>query len=126
MAVLALLISQCCHRADEPLRIARTGDAQHSGCPDPHIARVGGADTAPVLLHRVDPIAHSPVRGGVIVEAIIDRQGVVCSAVVLRSVQPDLDAAALAAVRQWRFVPAQLRGQPVQAAYNITVHFDGK
>ncbi|MGZ5446020.1 MAG: TonB family protein [Thermoanaerobaculia bacterium] len=108
------------------MRISTTGNAQHSGCPDPHIARVGGADTAPVLLHRVDPITHWPVRGVVIVEAIIDRQGVVCSAVVLRSVRPDLDAAALAAVRQWRFVPAQLRGQPVQTAFNITIRFDGK
>jgi TonB family protein len=34
------------------------------------------------------------------------------------------DRAALQAVKQWKFIPAKLRGKPVQAAYNVTVNVD--
>jgi protein TonB len=99
-------------------------------CTDPHIARVGGADTPPVLLQRVEPVVPESARkdiqrGVVILEAIIDRNGDVCDASVLRGLHEGFDRAAVIAVRQWKFRPAQLRGQPVQAAYNITVKYGG-
>ena len=62
------------------------------------------------------------VQGVVILEAVIDSNGRVESARVLRSI-PLLDEAALAAVRQWRFEPARLNGQPVPVVMTVTVNF---
>jgi protein TonB len=62
------------------------------------------------------------VRGVVIVEAMIDADGSVKQARVLRSI-PLLDEAALEAVRQWRFEPTLLSGQPVPVIVTLTVNF---
>lgn len=62
------------------------------------------------------------VQGIVILEAVIDSSGRVESARVLRSISL-LDEAALEAVRQWRFEPARLNGQPVPVVMTVTVNF---
>ena len=64
----------------------------------------------------------SKVQGLVILEAVISEDGAVESLRVLRS-QPLLDAAALEAVRQWRFTPTLLNGQPVPVVMTVTVNF---
>ena len=120
-AVLAATAS--CRGNPPVVRSFPAGELDLSQCPDDFVARVGGADQAPVVLHRVDPKFSSGGRvgGAVILEAVISRSGDVCSARVLRGVDPAADAAAMAAVRQWRFTPAKKRGAPVQAAFNLTV-----
>ena len=61
------------------------------------------------------PIAQSArVEGTVILEAIIDERGVVDHVRVVKSI-PWLDAAAVDAVRQWRYAPTLLSGMPVQS-----------
>jgi periplasmic protein TonB len=62
------------------------------------------------------------VKGMVILEAVIDVHGNVTSVQVLRSV-PLLDQAAVDAVRQWRYTPARLNGQPVPVVVTITINF---
>jgi protein TonB len=62
------------------------------------------------------------VEGIVIIQAIIGKTGLVEEATVLRSI-PLLDAAALAAVRQWRFTPTLLNGQPISVIMTVTVQF---
>jgi protein TonB len=62
------------------------------------------------------------VSGLVIVQATIGVDGQVTDAVVLRSV-PLLDEAALEAVRQWRYTPTRLDGQPVAVVMTVTVSF---
>ena len=54
------------------------------------------------------------IQGTVQVEILIDAQGTVVDARVVGSI-PLLDAAALATVREWRFVPATRDGRPVAA-----------
>jgi protein TonB len=62
-------------------------------------------------------------KGGiVIIEATIDERGNVTAARVLRSA-PLLDDAALAAVRQWKFTPALLNGEPIPVVMTVTVNF---
>jgi TonB family protein len=63
------------------------------------------------------------VQGYVIVEAVIDRQGNVTEARVLKSLPFGLDIAALNAIKQWKFKPGTLNGQPVPVYYNLTVNF---
>jgi protein TonB len=64
----------------------------------------------------------SHVEGVVILEAVIDAHGIVESVRVLRSIQL-LDQAAVGAVRQWRFTPALLNGEPVPVVMTVTVKF---
>ncbi|MBA2303228.1 MAG: energy transducer TonB [Acidobacteria bacterium] len=62
------------------------------------------------------------VSGMVIVEALIDTEGAVRSARVLRSI-PLLDQAAVDAVQQWRFTPTTLDGVTVPVVMTLTVNF---
>jgi periplasmic protein TonB len=62
------------------------------------------------------------IDGLVIIEATIDEHGNVIEARVLKSVSL-LDAPALAAVRQWKFTPARLNGEPVPVVMTVTVNF---
>jgi protein TonB len=64
----------------------------------------------------------SRVQGVVILEAIIDEQGNIANARVLRSI-PMLDEAALGAVSQWKFTPTLLNGAPVPVIMTVTVNF---
>ena len=70
------------------------------------------------------PLALSAhVSGTVIVEAVIGIDGAVRDARILRSI-PLLDAAALAAVRLWRYSPTTLNGIAVPVVMTVTVRFD--
>lgn len=62
------------------------------------------------------------IEGMVILEAIIDAQGVVQDVKVLRSL-PMLDRAAIEAVQQWRYQPTRLNGQAIPIIMTVTVHF---
>ncbi len=90
-------------------------------------ARVGGAIEPPRKIVHVAPVypqlartAH--VSGFVILEALIDEQGQVRDARVIRSI-PLLDQAAVDAVRQWRFTPTVLNGQVIPIVMTVTVNF---
>ncbi len=90
--------------------------------------RVGGDVKAPVVINRVEPIytvmaRKSRISGIVILEAIIDHTGVVKDAQVLKPLPYGLDQAALDAVKQWKFRPGTLNGQPVDVIFNLTVNF---
>jgi periplasmic protein TonB len=62
------------------------------------------------------------IQGVVVVEVSIDAEGHVRGAKVLRSI-PELDEAALVAVRQWEFAPAISRGVAVPVVATVTVNF---
>ena len=62
------------------------------------------------------------VQGVVIIEARIERDGTVSRARVLKSI-PELDDAAVEAVRQWEFTPTLLNGAPVPVMMTVTVNF---
>ena len=98
---------------------------------------IGGTGTGPVPLREVDlpprllrqvrPVyPHEAfvkkVEGTVVLEIVIDEHGRVTRPRVVRSV-PLLDAAAVEAVLQWTFVPAQKRGRPVATIAVAPVSF---
>jgi TonB family protein len=92
--------------------------------------RVGGSIVEPKKIKDVKPafpeIARSAgITGVVILEVVIDEQGLVREAKVLRSI-PLLDQAALDAVRQWEYTPTLLNGQPVSLVMTVTVNFRGR
>ncbi|HYT68601.1 MAG TPA: energy transducer TonB [Vicinamibacterales bacterium] len=89
--------------------------------------RVGGNIVAPTKTKDVKP-AYPPeaqtahVQGVMIVEALVDANGKMANARILRSI-PILDAAALDAVSQWEFTPTLLNGAPVSVIMTVTVNF---
>jgi TonB family protein len=89
--------------------------------------RVGGNVPPPAKLVDVPPVrpemaVSADVHGIVIVELTIDIDGTVKDARVMRSI-PILDAAALAAVRQWRYEPTLIGGKPVPVIVTVPVTF---
>jgi TonB family protein len=63
------------------------------------------------------------IEGAVELEGVIGPDGRVGPARVVRSLVPDLDAEAIAAVRQWRFEPATVDGKPVPAVASFVLSF---
>ena len=62
------------------------------------------------------------IQGVVVVEVSLDTEGRVRGARILRSI-PELDEAALTAVRQWEFTPRDLNGIAVPVNMTVTVNF---
>jgi len=77
---------------------------------------------SPDLAQAVADAQKARVQGVVILEALIDDQGSVANARVLRSV-PLLDAAALDAVSRWRFTPTEIEGRRISLLMTVTVNF---
>jgi protein TonB len=78
--------------------------------------RVGGDIQAPTKIVNVNPeypelARRARVAGPVIIEAIIDKQGNVVEARIMRGLRLGLDEAALAAVRQWKYTPTYYSGR---------------
>ena len=76
---------------------------------------------------RVEPVypdlaAQARVQGVVILEVLVDVQGLPSSVNVLRLV-PLLESAAIEAVRQWRWNPYKLLEKPVPFWVTVTVNF---
>lgn len=81
----------------------------------------------PQVSARVAPVypeaaRRAGIQGTVTVQALVGTDGVVRDARVVDGI-PALDAAALQAVRQWRFEPARAGGKPVAVWVSVPVRF---
>lgn len=91
-------------------------------------AVVAGDDISPPeLLKRVDPIypedaRQNGIQGVVILNLRTDEEGRVTQVEVLKSV-PELDRAAIEAVKQWRYAPFFRDGKPKPVVFTVTVRF---
>jgi protein TonB len=95
--------------------------------PSAQPVRVGAGVRQPTKIRDAAPLyppiaREARIEGLVIIEALIDVDGRVQQARVLRST-PLLDQAALDAVRQWQYTPTLLNGQPVPVLMTVTVTF---
>lgn len=93
----------------------------------PQRVRISQGVTKGLLIHRVEPpyptLARAArVQGDVVLKAIIDKNGDIQD-LQLISGHPMLVPAAIAAVKQWRYKPYLLNGQPVEVETTITVIF---
>ena len=89
--------------------------------------RIGDGIRPPAKIVNADPVyppeaREARVQGVVILEATLSRTGEVSDVEVLRSV-PLLDEAAVAAVRQWRYEPTLVDGEPVSILMTVTMNF---
>ena len=86
-----------------------------------------GADHPARVLSKVDPEYPYALRaqghqGTVTLAVTVGVDGAAKDIRVVRS-DPELDAAAVAAVRQWRFTPARKDGQPVESTVTAPISF---
>ena len=99
------------------------------GASDPSGAvRVGGGVRPPKKILDVRPVfpdeaARAGIRGIVILEITIDVDGTVKDARVLRSI-PMLDAAALEAVRKWRYEPTTIGDRSMPVIMTVSMAFE--
>lgn len=90
--------------------------------------RVGGEVTRPEKISGDEPVYTEMARkarimGVVILEAVIDEQGGVTDARVLKGLPMGLDRQALETVKTWKFKPATRAGRPVPVYYLVTMNF---
>ncbi len=95
--------------------------------PAPVRIKQGGAVTAASIVAQTHPAYPSLARqariqGTVVLHAIIDKEGRVAQLEVI-SGHPLLVQSALEAVKQWRYKPTQLNGDPVEVDTTIQVTF---
>jgi TonB family protein len=94
----------------------------------PRRIRVGGNVVSPRMISQVKPeypaaAMNAGVEGTVSLQAIIGTDGSVQAVRVLSSIDADLTAAAVEAVKQWRYSPTLLNGVPVETLSTIDVQF---
>jgi protein TonB len=92
------------------------------------LRHIGGGVSEPVLTYKVDPEFSEEARkakfmGIVLVNLIVDSNGMPQNVHVLRGVGMGLDEKAVEAVKQYRFKPAREAGKPVAVELNVEVNF---
>lgn len=95
--------------------------------PPPQRIRVSSGVAAGNLINRVNPTyptmaKTARISGSVILQATISKSGVIENVHAV-SGHPMLVPAAIDAVRQWRYRPYLLNGEPVEVETQITVNF---
>ncbi len=92
-----------------------------------HTVRVSSGVAQGLLIHRVNPqypllAVQARIQGTVVLQATIGKDGAVQDLRVV-SGHPLLTAAAINAVRQWRYRPYYLNNEPVEVDTQINVNF---
>jgi protein TonB len=90
--------------------------------------KIGGGVSAPVPVFRPEPEYSEEARkakwqGAVLLEIVVDENGVPQGIKVIRSLGLGLDQKAIEAVQKWRFKPGLKDGKPVPVWANIEVNF---
>ena len=91
---------------------------------------IGGNVRMARLLRQPKPeypqdLKQQGITGTVRIKAVISKTGELLEPTVINTdVHPGLAQAALDNVRQWRYEPTLLNGQPVEVATTIEVHFE--
>jgi TonB family protein len=124
--------SKCVMSVDTGLNVGVMGGVLSSKLPEndttqPQRVRVSQGVSTGLILTKVQP--HYPddakqarIQGQVVLQAVIDKNGDV-EQLTLLSGHPMLAPAALEAVKQWKYKPYLLNGQPVKVETQVVVNF---
>src|SRR5208282_4669140 len=119
---------------DAPVETSTGGDvigvvapAPPPGSPLPKRIRVSSGVAQGLLLSRVQPeypadARESRIQGVVVLQATIDKEGNIVQ-LELVSGHPMLAPAAIEAVKQWKYKPYLLNGEPIEVETQIQVNF---
>ncbi|MBV9294582.1 MAG: energy transducer TonB [Acidobacteriaceae bacterium] len=80
------------------------------------------------LVTRVNPVYPATARaagiqGTVLLETVILKDGTAGEITVTSSPNDDLSQASLEAVRQWRWSPVLLNGQPIEVVTQVRINY---
>ena len=94
----------------------------------PQRVRVSSGVTAGMKVHDVTPqypqmAKIARVQGPVVLAAVIGKDGAIQNLRVISTASPLLNQSALDAVKQWKYRPYILNGEPVEVDTTITVNF---
>jgi len=95
------------------------------------LRRVGQPDVdiiMPTPIRRITPIypeqcKKDKIEGTVVLEIKIDAEGNVIDSKILKSVHPDIDKAAIEAIKKWKYEPVLKNGKPVPVVFGVTINF---
>ena len=95
---------------------------------DPKQLRIGGVEQQSKLTTKVQPVYPAPAKaagtqGTVVLDTVISADGVPEEISVIASPSDDLTQSALEAVRQWRYRPTLLNGNPVEVTTEVRVSY---
>jgi protein TonB len=90
------------------------------------VYELGAGIAPPRISHQVDP--QHPTRGfrisgAVLLGLIVRSSGAPDDVHVIRSLEKEVDQAAVDAVKQWRFEPATKDGKPVSVKISVEIRF---
>lgn len=111
------------------LAVTKPNPAQSRRDKSSNLFNYGDTDVKPVPVERAAP-AYPPelraagIKGDVVVEFIIGLKGEVVAAQIVSSADSRLEEPSLAAVRSWKFTPAQKRGKVVNCRVSQRLTFD--
>lgn len=115
-------------KAQETVNVSAEGTPAPIPSAEPHRLRVGGAVAEMNLVTKVTPpypkaAKIAGVQGTVNLETVISKEGEPLDIRVLSSPSDDLTQSALEAVRQWRYKPTLLNGDPVEIVTEVVVNY---
>jgi len=90
--------------------------------------RIGGGVSAPIAILKPDPeytdeAREAKLQGAVLLQVVIDENGVPQEIKVVRSLGLGLDQKAVEAMQKWRFKPAMKDEKPVPISANVEMNF---
>jgi TonB family protein len=92
------------------------------------ILQVGGEVERPIPLYAPRPgyteeARQARIQGVVLLQLVIDREGNVRSAKIIKGLPMGLDQKAVETVKEWKYQPALQNGNPVSVYMNLTINF---
>ncbi len=92
------------------------------------LRKIGGSVSTPTIIFQMEPKYSEEARqakfnGIVLVNLVVDQNGVPQNVHVLRGVGMGLDEKAVEAIQQYKFKPAIENGEPVPVSLNVEVNF---
>ena len=105
-----------------PRADAGTGNTTESGLGEGDI-RIAMLQHFPYPHPDLSALAHG-TRGDVVVDAVIDEHGRITGLTLLKGLDPSIDQAVIATVREWLFTPATRDGVPVVSEQEFHFHYE--
>jgi periplasmic protein TonB len=98
------------------------GNTNESGLGEGNI-RIALQQHFPYPQPDLSVLAHG-TKGDVVLDAVIDEHGRVAQLTLLKGLEPSIDQAVIATVRQWLFTPATKDGVPVASEQEFRFHYE--
>jgi protein TonB len=99
-----------------------TGNTSESGLGEGDI-RIALLQHFPYPHPDLSALAHG-TKGDVILDAVIDEHGKITQLTLLKGLEPSIDQAVIATVKQWLFTPATRDGVPVASEQEFHFHYE--